>query len=507
MTKLELEIYEDVFAVTSKIKELNDSGIELIIPQGSVLFENILNLKLLKAQADKFEKTVQFTTKDTIGNTLIEMLEDKRDTFTSTEPETESPKEIVAVPKYKFNFPKINMKAFKLPKSNKAVLLIPLILVLFGALYWYVGKKQTKAFAQVVVKTEPLVRSVTVRIDVNQVTNPETKILKGATLATTYEGTQKIPTTGEKIEGEKAEGEIIIYNMTDTEVKLSKGTELTYDKESLKFELKDAVTVAGKSLTSTDETEGTGTYVFGEAKASIRAKEIGAEYNLDKGRDLLVKNYSISEIKVKTNQQLSGGKSEKISVVTQEDRTALSTKLLEENKQLAGDLLKKQLKSGEKLVAGSESIAIVKESFDFKVDDKAKELTLVQSVEIKGLVYKVKELEELLDKLADNLIPDGYKAANQAKEIKAEVLGNSDGSVVTPLIADIQATLKTYIIPDYDEAKLKQQLLNKNPAESQKILGGLRDIKTYEFKITPGIPFFQRVPTDPNLITIKVVTE
>ena len=294
----------------------------------------------------------------------------------------------------------------------------PLILVLFGALYWYVGKKQTKAFAQVVVKTEPLVRSVTVRIDVNQVTNPETKILKGATLATTYEGTQKIPTTGEKIEGEKAEGEIIIYNMTDTEVKLSKGTELTYDKESLKFELKDAVTVAGKSLTSTDETEGTGTYVFGEAKASIRAKEIGAEYNLDKGRDLLVKNYSISEIKVKTNQQLSGGKSEKISVVTQEDRTALSTKLLEENKQLAGDLLKKQLKSGEKLVAGSESIAIVKESFDFKVDDKAKELTLVQSVEIKGLVYKVKELEELLDKLADNLIPDGYKAANQAKEIK-----------------------------------------------------------------------------------------
>lgn len=34
MTRLELEIHDDALAAVNKIKSLNDSGVELIIPEG-----------------------------------------------------------------------------------------------------------------------------------------------------------------------------------------------------------------------------------------------------------------------------------------------------------------------------------------------------------------------------------------------------------------------------------------------------------------------------------------
>jgi len=76
MTKLELEVHDDALSAINKIKNLNDSGIELIIPEGSILFDNIISLKLISQAADKNQKVIQFTTTDEIGASLIAMLEE-----------------------------------------------------------------------------------------------------------------------------------------------------------------------------------------------------------------------------------------------------------------------------------------------------------------------------------------------------------------------------------------------------------------------------------------------
>ena len=44
MTKVELEIYDDTVECINKCINIKDSGLEIEIPVGSVLFENILNL-------------------------------------------------------------------------------------------------------------------------------------------------------------------------------------------------------------------------------------------------------------------------------------------------------------------------------------------------------------------------------------------------------------------------------------------------------------------------------
>jgi hypothetical protein len=58
-----------------------------------------------------------------------------------------------------------------------------------------------------------------------------------------------------------------------------------------------------------------------------------------------------------------------------------------------------------------------------------------------------------------------------------------------------------------DPDKIKELLVNKNSAEAEKILGSTRNIKTYEFKLTPGLPLFTKVPKDKSKIDVEIVVE
>src|SRR3990167_5181055 len=109
MTRLELQIHDDVIASLNKIEEINDSGIELVIPEGSILFENILNLKLLNQQAVKLGKTIQFETIDELGSNLISMLDDSQTLAIPPQKQAR-----FTVPK--ITIPKFSLAGMKMPK-------------------------------------------------------------------------------------------------------------------------------------------------------------------------------------------------------------------------------------------------------------------------------------------------------------------------------------------------------------------------------------------------------
>lgn len=79
MTKLNVDIHDSVVDVINKIREINDSGIELIIPEGALVFENILNIRLIQKETDKLDKSVSFTTQDEQGLNLIHSLNEESD--------------------------------------------------------------------------------------------------------------------------------------------------------------------------------------------------------------------------------------------------------------------------------------------------------------------------------------------------------------------------------------------------------------------------------------------
>ena len=76
MTKIDIEIHNNVIEVYNKIKDIDDSGIEIDIPEGSVLFDNTLNIKLLKRIVQRDGKSIVLTTKDEKGRLLMDIIDD-----------------------------------------------------------------------------------------------------------------------------------------------------------------------------------------------------------------------------------------------------------------------------------------------------------------------------------------------------------------------------------------------------------------------------------------------
>ena len=508
MTKLELKIHDSVITTINKIKSINDSGMEIIIPEGSILFENVLNLKLIEKYAEERGVSLQFTTNDSVGNNLLSMLNGKTGTETfltenlvSIESTKELPSESTG--KRTFSFSKIFLPFSKINLENTRILLVAIPIVLVGA-YYYTGKTLPKATAKIIVYSQPLTRSLTIKVTSNDETSVENKILKGTTLNISIDGYKEIDTTGEKLVGEKAEGNITVYNKTDEEIELESGVELAYKGTSIDFiyYLKDSVTIPAR----VDPIDPADPIIPGEAIVKIEALDIGDSYNIEEDSNLEFENYKKSEVEGKATENIDGGKSELKKTVSEEDQTKLSEELLAENTKTAEENIKKQATSNQSMVEGSTQSTLSNESFSHEVDYETDKVSLTQSVYSEGLVYSEKDLDSLLDKLVNDLIPEGFILSKKDRDVSIDVLGNSTNSILSSKEADLQVTLKTHVIPDIDENTLKETLKGKSSSEAQKILGSVKNVKTYEFSLVPSIPFFQKVPNNLNKISIEIET-
>jgi len=113
-------------------------------------------------------------------------------------------------------------------------------------------------------------------------------------------------------------------------------------------------------------------------------------------------------------------------------------------------------------------------------------------------------LDELLDSLLDEFVPEGFELSKQNREVNVEILGNTDATTLSTTKSDLQVTLKSFILPQLDEAKIKSDLVGKKLSEAERILGGIRNVKSYEINTSFKIPFFSRMPGKPENITLTI---
>ena len=128
MQRVSLEIYTSALEAAKIITDVVDHKVELSIPEGSVLLDNILNLKIILEQAKKVGKEVDFVTEDEFGKNLLNMLRGERDEIVVGESmiDSKSPVKFPAVhlPSLHFFASGINLK--------KLGLVIPLVILLAG---------------------------------------------------------------------------------------------------------------------------------------------------------------------------------------------------------------------------------------------------------------------------------------------------------------------------------------------------------------------------------------
>lgn len=104
-------------------------------------------------------------------------------------------------------------------------------------------------------------------------------------------------------------------------------------------------------------------------------------------------------------------------------------------------------------------------------------------------------------------IPEGFTLSSQDKDINVEILGNTESTLLNSAEADLQVTIKTFVVTDVEKDEIRERLVGKAIGEAEKMLGGIKNIKTYELEMSPNIPFLQKLPQNPENIKVEIEKE
>lgn len=350
------------------------------------------------------------------------------------------------------------------PKSLLAWLAIGFvaILLLLFAVYWYTPK------AKVVIVVEP--RSIDQDFSLTIDTKASSLdvgafIIPGEPVDISVSGTASQPTTGTKLIGDPAEGDVTIYNKTSQTKSFAAGTTLI-GPGNLSFVLDDDTTVASSS--SKPKEDGTGEeVVYGQAQASVTAKSIGPEGNLAGNANLNFQQFSDDDYYARVSSGLSGGTAREVRAVSEADQTQLLTSLTDQLTQQAAGEIETKLGTGNRLVDVDDKSKTITKTYNHQVGEETDTLTLEAKLEYASLSYKESDLNSLLQQAIAGKIPDNFQlAATNDTSIKPAVL-NSDST------AKVDVVFKANLIPKLDFPAIKDKLKGRQTSAVQEYLASL----------------------------------
>lgn len=301
---------------------------------------NTCNLFNIFTQVDK--ESLGFSSQPKIEETKEEIKE---------EPREEIKEEIKEKAKITLKIPKLKLPKIKIPKiKNKILFLILPFLVISLLLYFFFYK------AKVILYATPYEfnQKVNVSLSTEKETSSNNIFVSSKTISIPIKSS--IPTTGIVVIGEKAKGEVTIYNKLETSFELKKGS-IFLDNTGKNFILLNNVSVPS----STNDLE-EGIIKLGQVKAVLEAGEIGPEYNIDKDISFKTKDNN-SNIIVKSEEAFTGGTKEEVRAVDKQDIVNLENIIKEDINQAVAEKVEKETAT----LAGAilESLTVSKQKITF----------------------------------------------------------------------------------------------------------------------------------------------
>jgi hypothetical protein len=355
-------------------------------------------------------------------------------------------------------------------------LLVGLAVLILGGLllglYWYLPR------AEIVLSVNPqkLEKEFTFSLDPSLSEEDEENLaLPAEEMETVIEGAKTRQTTGTKLVGDPAKGEVVIFNRTSSRKVLSAGTELIGPND-LVFALDDEVSMASESA-GPDYTR-----VPGKATARVTAVEIGTEGNLASGTEFDVADYAGSDLVARNESAFSGGTSREIQAVSEEDQEKLLAELKEELEGKALDELSPQVLPGKKLLDQSLLVETSQESFNQDIGDESDQLELRLKLKAMALVYDEEKLLKLIEERIKGLIPPGFKYRREESEINYHLDEMEEEKAI------ILARFSAQLIPEIDLEKISQNLAGKNLYLGKAHLENLPHVEAVEIRLFPRLP-------------------
>ena len=336
--------------------------------------------------------------------------------------------------------------------------------------YWYLPRASITIFA----KPQILEKDFTVKLDPTKTNvDKESLTLPGKKVEVSSEGEKEISTTGTKLIGEKAKGEVVIYNRTSKEKTFVEGTELL-GPSGLKFTLDEKVVVASESAS----------FPYGPGKVTVKitASSIGSESNLAPESEFTLGNFARTDFIARNESSFSGGTSREVQVVAKNDQEKIFTDLEKELKQKAADELASKLSSQEKLVDNSLTSQVIEKTFDKKIDEEANTLKLKLKLKINALSFSESDFKQLIGEEIQKLVPPDFEYDPEQTETNFQ-LKEFSAKIIT-----FTASFKAKLIPKFNLEEIKNNLAGKKPMIGQTYLGNLPNVDSFEAKISPKFP-------------------
>jgi hypothetical protein len=394
-------------------------------------------------------------------------------------------------PALKLSLPKLKLPRINIPRTN--FLLLPLVLSpLLILLPFFFSKAKITLYItpynfnkQVQVTLDPSVAAIDL----------EKKTIPVNTKTYTVNSSASVPTTGNKTIGDKARGEIIVYNKLDKVQNLVKGLILVDDKGN-KFELAVAAQVASSS-SNLDA----GVINLGQTKVMITAADIGPEYNLSKDTKLNFKDYAESILIAKVKDQLSGGTKSQIKAVSPIDKIAADQKIKENITAEVDSRISKEIGQISGIIKDTLQIKKGRIEYSREIGEEADELT-ANSVNTITIYYLDSgKKTQLLDAFLSS--EDGYANSTVTPDnfnISISSAKNSGTAISGLMTIEGKSTLKV------DIDSLKKQIYGKNVTKAQDLIKKVIP-RVYNFQINRNLSFLNFINPLPyrlQNITIEV---
>lgn len=271
--------------------------------------------------------------------------------------------------------------------------------------------------------------------------------------------------SGVKTIGEKASGDVIVYNTNLNKEKIiKKGTEV--ENGGLKFVFSEDVIVASASSATSP----------GKATTKLIAAEIGEEYNLSKGKKFNIDDNSYAE----SLSDFKGGSKKQIKVVSQKDIEELEDKILQKGQKI------KNLKIDSKKISlpNLRKIKIEKKQLNKEIGEEASIISYQATLAITDFyVNKDQLIKKLTEKLKKeelkNYVIDKAGLNYQIKDYK-----------LNQKTIDLEVVTQANFIKNLNAEGLINEIKGKTKNYLDKVLKTKYNTMGYELEVKSFLPVF-----------------
>lgn len=549
-----VDVDDEITAIIDKVRSSKKGIVALVLPKRAAVLKSIVNMKLLKRTADEADKHVVLITSETglmplagavgmyVAKTLqskpvvppapeqpdvkaVSVDEDEEPDIDGDKPigelagmavvgatvaniadeddvievDNEEPESVEAAKKATktANKPKKGKdKKLKVPNFNKfrTWLFIGIGLLILIIILGITGNRVLPK-ATISLKTET--SDITKDISFTASTTAQTADLENGIIPATNKEirkteNEKVPATGQKNVGNKANGTVSLKNCTKTdgEVNIPVGTSVFTN--NFNYVTNEAVSLPASSFS------GGGNCTTATEDVDVTAQNPGDQYNVAAGRTFGVSGYS--GVNGTNSAGFGGGTNKIVKVVSQEDIDSAKTKVTERTANTAKQELQQQL-SSEGYYALNESFTTgaVNATSSPNVGEEASEVTASVTATYSMMGVKEADLNQLINQQVSKDIDTSKQDITNNGLDKATIkIGTKTGNGNTTVNIQVTATAG----PKLDQTAIKEQIKGKKKGETTNILQSYPGVKDVTVNFSPF--WVSRTPKNVNKITINI---